>query len=517
LRVAHRKLTASLNSQSHDPETATNTPPVANIPCPDGATSPRPALKQAMGFRDLVLFYVASGFSLRWIATSASAGPSAIVIWVIACLSFYLPLVASVLELSSRYPEEGGIYVWSKKAFGDFAGFMTGWTYWASNLPYFPAILYFGAANGLYIGGARWQHLSGNRAYFITFSLAGLLLAAGLNVVGLDKGKWLPNIGALGLWLPACVVVILGGLMWHRFGPANQFTPASFVPSTSLKDIIFWSTIAFALGGVESASIMGEEIKNARRNIPRALVISGIAITFIYILGTAGLLACAPSGKIDALYGVMQGVTTAGDRLGIAGMPPIIAAVILVGILGAVGAWFASTARLPFVAGLDNLLPSGFGKVHPRWGTPYISLLVQAGIAGVFVFMSQAGTSVKGAYEVLVSMGIIAYFIPFLYMFLANIALQIREARPGVIRLPGGKPVSIFLAALGFITTSISIVLALIPAQDEPNKALAVFKVVGWSLALILIGAVLYLWGRWRSKRSGNQGVDLTDRIDFRG
>jgi len=95
---------------------------------------------RAMGFADLVMFYVVTGISLRWIATAAAAGPSSIVIWIGVWLCFYLPLALSVLELSSRYPQEGGLYVWSKRAFGDFSGFMSGWTYWTSNLPYFPFI-----------------------------------------------------------------------------------------------------------------------------------------------------------------------------------------------------------------------------------------------------------------------------------------------------------------------------------------------------------------------------------------
>ena len=88
----------------------------------------QPQLRRVLTFRDLVLYYSVTGFSLRWIATAAAAGPSALVIWVVAALGFFVPLVFSTLELSSRYPEEGGIYVWSKRAFGDFSGFMTAWT-----------------------------------------------------------------------------------------------------------------------------------------------------------------------------------------------------------------------------------------------------------------------------------------------------------------------------------------------------------------------------------------------------
>ena len=147
-----------------------------------------PKLRRALTFRDLFLFYIVTGFSVRWIATAAAAGPSALVIWLIAALGLFVPLVLTVLELSSRYPEEGGVYVWSKRAFGPFAAFLTGWTYWASNLPYFPGLLYFAAANALFIGGPGWQALSGNSTYFLLVAVSGLIVAVTMNVVGLNVG-----------------------------------------------------------------------------------------------------------------------------------------------------------------------------------------------------------------------------------------------------------------------------------------------------------------------------------------
>jgi amino acid transporter len=155
---------------------------------------------------------------------------------------------------------------------------------------------------------------------------------------------------------------------------------------------------------------------------------------------------------------------------------------------------------LPFVAGIDRFLPPAFGRLHPTWRTPYVALLVQAAIAGVFVFLGQAGTSVRGAYDALVSMGIIAYFIPFLFMFAAMIVLQREPAGPDVMRVPGGKPVAIALATIGFAVTLLSIVLACIPPDAEPNKMFAVVKVVGASAVLVLVGAVVYLLGRRRAR-----------------
>ena len=148
-------------------------------------------------------------------------------------------------------------------------------------------------------------------------------------------------------------------------------------------------------------------------------------------------------------------------------------------------------------------MPPAFGRLHPKWRTPYVALLVQAAIALVFVFIGQAGTSVRGAYDALVSMGIIAYFIPFLFMFAAMIKLQSEPAGPEVIRVPGGARMAIALAALGFVTTAVSIVLACIPPDEEPNKTLAVVKVVGLSLLLVLAGVAVYVNGRRRARLSG--------------
>ena len=451
-----------------------------------------------MGFRDLLLFYLVTGFTVRWIGTAASAGPSAVVIWLMACLAFYIPLMFTVLELSSRYPNEGGCYVWSKRAFGDFAGFITGWTYWTCNLPYFPGLFYFTAAAALFIGGAEWQRLGASPVYFITFSLLALALAAGLNVRGLAVGKWLHNLGAVGLWLPGLVLMGLGLGAWLRFGSATAFTVHSMVPSTRLKDIVFWSTIAFSLSGLESASMLGEEIRDARRNIPRALLLAGGLITLLYVFGTVAMLVALPQSEIMNLQGFMRAIESASARLGLGWLVAPVAALLVMGGLGQAGAWFAAGGRLPFVAGIDRFLPPAFGRLHPRYGSPYVSLLAQAGIAAVFIFLGQAGTTVKGAYDVLVSMAIISYFIPYLFMFASMIRLQREPAGAEVIRVPGGRPVAIGLAALGFTTTVISIALALIPAEDEPHKVLAVAKVAGLTILLVAAGALVYWRGRWR-------------------
>lgn len=458
-----------------------------------------PNLRKAMGFRDLVLFYVLTALSLRWIATAAAAGPSSIIIWIAGCLAYFIPLTLCVLELSSRYPEEGGMYLWSKQAFGEFAGFMTGWMYWAANLPYYPGVLYFAAGNALFVGGNRWQHLSNNSTFFIIVSLAGLALGFALNLIGLNIGKWLHNLGALGTWLPATMLMLMGITAWIRFGSATRFGGGAIFPSMDFKNVFFWSTVAFAFGGMEAASAMGDEIQNPRRNIPRALLAAGVVVTIIYIVGTFAVLTALPAEEVSGLQGFMQAMSKVAGRIGVDPIVPVAAVLVTLSSIGIVSAYFAASARLPFVAGVDRFLPAAFGRVHPKWRTPYVALGVQAVLAGIFILLGQAGTSVKGAYDFLVGMGVISYFLPFLYMFCAVIKLQREPAGPEVMRIPGGKPVAILMALLGLATTIISSVLACIPPADEPNKVLAVVKLIVSSACLIGIGAAIYWIGKRRA------------------
>jgi glutamate:GABA antiporter len=318
----------------------------------------------------------------------------------------------------------------------------------------------------------------------------------------LNIGKWLHNLGALGSWLPAFMLIVMGWLAWFRFGSATNFGGGAILPTIDLKNVFFWSTVAFAFGGMEGASTMGDEIQDARRNIPRALLTAGAIITVMYIVATFSVLTALPAEEVSGLQGFMQAMSKVAARIGMEPATPFAAILVTFSSIGGVSAWFAASSRLPFVAGVDRFLPSAFGRVHPKWRTPYVAMAVQAAFAGVFIFLGQAGTSVKGAYDFLVGMGIISYFLPFLYMFSAVIRLQNEPVASGSMRIPGGKPIAIFLAVLGLLTTIISSILACIPPSDEPNKFFAVGKLLLSSACLVGFGAFIYWMGRKSHTRS---------------
>lgn len=460
-------------------------------------------LHRAMGYGDLVLFYIGAVVGLRWISVAAKSGPSGLVIWLVAAVTLFVPLAFTVVELSSRYPQEGGIYIWSKRAFGDFGGFMTGWTYWVSNIFYFPGLLTFFAGSLIYMCGEQYRGQAQDHNTIILMSIAGLAVAVVLNVVGLDIAKWLHNFGGVTTWIPALMVVIVGGLTWWMFGSATKFTLSSFVPKLSnIEDAVFWSTIAFAFGGLESASIMSEEIKDARRNIPRAILTAGIIIATIYIIGTLGVLVSMNSAEVSGIEGIPQALSAAGGKIGYPALGEIAAGLLALATVGGTGVWLASTARLPFVAGIDSFLPPAFARIHPRWGTPYVAILVQSGVAVLVIFLAHAGenTRVDTAYQLLVAMGTISYFLPYLLMFAAMIRLQREEAGPDTIRVPGGMKVAILVGAVGFVTTALSIGLALVPPREETEKWSAFAKVFGLILAQLVVGVTIYAIGKLKQR-----------------
>ncbi|HEV3091942.1 MAG TPA: APC family permease [Candidatus Cybelea sp.] len=456
-------------------------------------------LRRSMRLFDVVLFFVVAGSNLQWVATAAAAGPSSIAVWVIGCLAMFVPVAIAVVFLSSHYPDEGGLYVWSKRAFGPLAGFVTGWTYWASNLPYFPALLYFAAGNALFVDASARGALATSPWYFIAFALCGLALATVLNVYGLSVGKWLTNVGGIARWSATVLLVLLGAAVWWRFGSATHFSAAAMRPGLALKDVIFWSVIAFAWTGPEASSFMGGEIRNPRRTVPAGLALAAPAIAVIYIAGTLGLLAAAQPQQIDSSVGVMDGIARAAARFAWNPLVPLAALFVAISCLGSTGAWLGAVARIPFVAGIDRYLPPVFGRMHPRWGSPVAAIVTQAVIAAIFIFLGQANSTVKGAYDVLVSSTVIATMIPFVFLFAAAFKFRGLKAGPGEVRIPGGALTVSLAALVGLGTTIVAIVLAGFPSADDPDKVLEVVKVVGLTLAMLATGLLIYALGRRRA------------------
>jgi amino acid transporter len=286
-----------------------------------------------------------------------------------------------------------------------------------------------------------------------------------------------------------------------KHGSVTHFTLHNMMPTWNWDTVNFWSQIAFAFTGLELVSAMSEEVRDPRRTLPRAVFGAGALIALMYIAGTFAILALVPAANLDPQSGVFNAITVGSVvlKLGFLGM--LAAILVTVGNAGGVGSTVAGIARVPFVVGIDRYLPAAFGKIHPRWKTPWVSILVQASISGAILLGSQINETTRGAYQFLIDAAIILYFIPFLYMFAAVIKLARRKDRrenEHAVLVPGGIAGVWICGGLGFVVVLIGIFVSLVPPGDSLNKLGFELKLVAGTAASVLIGLILY----WRGARA---------------
>jgi len=463
------------------------------------------SLNRALGLRDLVLFNLVAVLGLRWLATAAKAGPSAIALWLLAALFFFVPQGLVVGELSSRFPEEGGIYQWTKRALGERHGYVCGWCYWINNVLYYPSLLMSAAVIATYAVGKGDSAMASSWAYVLPVTLLCLWLAVGLNIVGVGTGKWLQNAGGIGTYVPGVIIVAIAIAFVATGRPsANPITPSSVLPNLgSLQGLNLWASIAFAFAGLELSSSMGGEVRDPRRTLPRSVIVSAPLIAAAYVLGTWGLLRIVPAGDVNIVSGLLQSISSGARELSPAlwWLAPLAAAAYTLGNVGGVGAWLTAPARVAFAIGLDRYFPPAFGKIHPRWKTPYVAILVQAVLATAFLFVSVLGkgTTVERAYLVILDTQLLIYFIPYVYLFISFLRLRRVDAAPDTVRVPGGAIGARATGVSGLIVTLLAMAIAMVPPDGETDPLLFEVKVVGGALTFVALGGVVYWRGRRRS------------------
>src|SRR5262249_47374399 len=311
----------------------------------------------------------------RWIPAAAHAGAGSVTLWFLAALLFMVPLAIAVAALSVKYPGTGGLYLWTRNDFGRFHGFLCFAVYWIGLAIWFPSAAMFYMAAGLY---AVNPALSESRAFVLAVSLAAIWIALGTNLIGVKIGKWTQNIGASSSWVIGGLLVVLAIVLGARRGSA---TPINIAPTWNWDTVNFWATIAYALSGLEMAGLMGGEIHDPERNLPRAGWIASAFAAAFYAGATIAMLVLLRPDRISEMNGYGQIAAVASRETGIAWLAPLLAILVLASAIGQFGGIGTSISRLPFAAGVDRLLPEAFGRVHPRWGTPYLSLLVLGVIA----------------------------------------------------------------------------------------------------------------------------------------
>jgi len=451
----------------------------------------QPHLKRVLGRWDLVLLFVVAVVNLNVVPTISANGAVTVWLWILALLLFFWPQGIAVIELADRYPGEGGVYLWAKRIFGDFHGFLSGWCYWTNNIFYVPTVLLYFVGISVFIAGPGAQGLADKPSFTFAASVALLVLLVVLNVLGLGVGKWVNNLGGIGTGITAATLILLGAVVAHRYGITD--TAADFRIPADIRMVGAFGVICFGLVGLELASVMGDEIQDPRRTLPGAVALGGVLCGLLYIGATLTLLLALPKNQIGVLAGVMQAVSHMADQVGVGWITSPFAFVLSISIAGIASAWLSGSARIPFVAGLDSYLPEGLGKLHPRYATPYVALIVHASLSAVFLAMSFVGAQVKEAFVTMLDLAVVLQLVPFLYIYAALIKLA-----------AGSEPVrhysrnTMYVAgSCGLLTTVLAMAVAFVPShQIESIWLFEIKMVVGTAFFLGLAAFFFFVYGR---------------------
>jgi amino acid transporter len=463
----------------------------------------QPHLKRALGRWDLVALFVVAVFNLNVVPSIAANGGVTVWLWLIALVMFFWPQGIAVIELAHRFPGEGGVYLWAKEVFGDFHGFLSGWCYWTNNMMYVPTVLLYFVGVSVFVLGPGHEALADNKAFTVIVSLVLFVLLVALNIRGLGVGKWVNNLGGIGTGVAAATLVILGIVIWSRFG--TPITASEFhIPKDPRFVLNSFGVICFGLVGLELASVMGDEIQDPERNLPFAVAWGGVISGALYIAATVTLLMAVSKNDISVLQGIVQAVAHMASRVSVNWIVAPFALMLSLSIAGIASAWLAGSARIPFVAGLDSYLPSWLGKVHPRYGTPYAALIVHAIVSILLVGLNFLGGSVQETFQKLLSLAVVLQLIPFIYIFAALLKLAFGDS---FVRARYSKSILILSGLSGLTTTILAIIVAFFPAQQITSLALyEVWMFGGTALFIGLAAFFFFVYGRRKSTQAAAAG-----------
>ncbi len=444
-------------------------------------------LRRTLGTGDLALLAVVAVVNLNVVPVIAANGRGTVWLWLAALLFFFLPQGVAVIELSHHMPGEGGAYLWARDAFGNFHGFLCGWLYWTSNMFFVPTLLFYLSGIPAYFAGSAIQGLGENRIFFFGVTVTLLWLTIWANVRGLELGKWISNSGGAITIVLACILIGLGG-----FTALKQHTDLSLatftVQQSEWQVVSLFGVVCFALVGLELGSVMGDEIRDPARSLPRAVLGGAVLAGFLYVAATLSILIAVPPKEIAVLQGELQAI---GRMAGAAGFGWIVVpvAVLLVGsIAGSVSAWVAGSARMMFVSGLDRYLPRSLGEIHPVYRTPYMALVTFGALSTLIISMSFAGATVKEAYVTLLDLSLVLQNLAYLYIFgaLARVAFGSKRA-PFL-----GRSVTRIAAVSGLTATALGTAVAFVPSRQISSVLAFEGKLLGTCAVFLGIATGLF-------------------------
>ncbi len=444
-------------------------------------------MKRQLGLRDLVLSQILFVVGSATVGIAAGLGRGMTLTWVAAMLIFYLPMAAVVIALNRLMPLEGGLYVWARRAFGSFGGFLTAWNLWIYGLLLVATVLYALPTELSYLIGPSAAWLPENRP--VSLGIIALTLGAGvvLALRGLDIAKWIHNAGGIAMLVVFAGLVVLPLWARVRHQPIHWHPFSLELPPHDMRSFALFGQMVFgALSGLEYIAILAGETRQPARSIGQSVWIASPVICLMFILGTGSVAAWVPYTRIDFIAPIPQTLRWALGHSGLGNLLATAAiALVEMRLLGVASYVFNGLTRLPMATGWDALAPAWFTRLHPRWHTPSHSILFAGVLIFALVTMGSAGVHAQEAYQVLTNASLTHYEIAYLAMFAIPLvgSAALRKALPRWLR---------WTSVVGFGATLFSLLISAYPFVTVVNARSYAAKIIGMTVVSNVVGALLY-------------------------
>lgn len=437
--------------------------------------------------------------TLRGLPAEAEYGLSSIFYYLVAALFFLVPVSLVAAELTTGWPEKGGVFRWVGEAFKTRWAFLAVFMLFLQTAVYFPTALTFGAVSLAYVdtNTSVAEKLSGNEGFILVIVLGIYWLATFIGLRGTAAfatvSKW---AGYIGVIAPAVILMVMG-FLYIIFGNKPQIKIGwdELLPDfTNLGTIVLAASIFLFYAGMEMNAIHVKEVKDPAKNYPTGVLIAAAGTVIIFVLGTLAIAFVVPKSDINLTQALLTAYYDMFKWAHMEWAAPVVAIMLAIGVFGAIVVWVAGPATALLTVARSGFLPKWFQRAN-KHGVPTNILWVQGGLVTALSVLFVVLPSVQAAFQILSQLAIIFYLIMYMLMFAAVIRLRKTQPdRPRPYKLPFGKAGAWIIGGVGFLASLLAFVVSFFPPDQITvgSPVLYVGILVGLTVVFVGSGFLIY-------------------------
>ena len=423
--------------------------------------------KGYVSINSIVFMNIAALLGVRWFATAGAYGAGSIILWIIAAVIFFVPMALICAEFSSIFPDsKGGMIDWIRKGLGEKSAFYASWMYYVSFYFYFPAVLTFVAIAIAF--ALNKPQLQNNTGYVIWFVLIVYWTITFIVLKGYKIAAKFASLGGLfGVTIPIIAIVVLSLVSVFIFGNPVQtdYSPSAWIPHFTRSNLMFISTMALAMAGVELTSPFASRMKNPPVDYPKAIVLSAICVTAGYIIGTVALTFVINPKNLGPASGIQEVLMIVSRNVHFSIAGNILCVMIAYASLAASCIILFSITTFLIDGNGKQFLPEMIAKKN-KDDMPRNLIIIQGIIITIVVLVTKTLKSVETIYMVLISVETILMFIPYLLLIIAYVKTKRNPKLVPTFAVPGRN---IGAAIAVIFVTILSLIAILIPIVSLPE------------------------------------------------